>query len=160
MVIKNKITNKLKKYRPLRGGGGGKGWSPAKFFFGLFGGGLNWSKSFHIDTQEFNIFEFYITFFFAHSKFNSFWNQWQHLLSASANALRILNNKSDLRISFHKLHKIHKRSLPLEMMKYCLSIQLYKVYNDSNMSEIGWIWMYSKTLTQDWLSFRSMTSQT
>ena len=59
----------------------------------------------------------------------------QHLLSASANALRILNNKSDLRISFHQLHKIHKRALPLEMMKYRLSIQLYKVYNDSNMNE-------------------------
>ena len=59
----------------------------------------------------------------------------QHLLSASANTLRILNIKSDLRISFHQLHKIHKRALPLEMMKYWLSIQLYKGYNDCNMND-------------------------
>ena len=53
----------------------------------------------------------------------------QQLLSASANALRPLNNVSDLQLSFEQLHTIHKRANPSKMMQYRMSIQLYKVYN-------------------------------
>ena len=53
----------------------------------------------------------------------------RHLLSASANALKLLNNVSDLRISHEQIHNLHKRALPMDMMKYRLSIQLYKTYN-------------------------------
>ena len=53
----------------------------------------------------------------------------RHLLAASANALKLLNNVSDLRISHDQIHKLHKRALPMDMMKYRMSIQLYKIYN-------------------------------
>ena len=62
----------------------------------------------------------------------------QHLLSASANALKILNNRTDLRISFEQLHKDHKRAPPMDMMKYRLAIQLFKLYNDSERTD-DWI---------------------
>ena len=53
----------------------------------------------------------------------------RHLLAASANALKLLNNVSDLRISHDQIHRLHKRALPMDMMKYRMSIQLYKIYN-------------------------------
>ena len=53
----------------------------------------------------------------------------RHLLFASANALKLLNNVSDLKISHEQIHKFHKRALPMDMMKYKLLIQLYKTYN-------------------------------
>ena len=62
----------------------------------------------------------------------------QHLLSASANALKILGNKSDLRTSYDQLHRIHKRAVPLDVMKYRLAIQLHKLYND-NYTNNDWI---------------------
>ena len=52
----------------------------------------------------------------------------QHLLSASASALKLLNNVSDLRVSYDQLHKAHKRAPPIQMMKFRLSIQLCKTY--------------------------------
>ena len=55
------------------------------------------------------------------------------LLSASANALKILSNVSDIRVSFAQLHKIEKRALPMEFAKYRLSIQLHKIYNGNSM---------------------------
>ena len=59
----------------------------------------------------------------------------QHILSASANALRLLHKKSDLRISYDQLHRMEKRALPNDLMQYKLSIQLYKVYNGDNMND-------------------------
>ena len=59
----------------------------------------------------------------------------QLLLSASANALRILNNVSDIGVSFAQLHRFEKRALPMEFAKYKLSIQLYKIYNSTSMDE-------------------------
>ena len=53
----------------------------------------------------------------------------RHLLSASANALKLLNNVSDLRMSHEQIHRLQKRAMPMDMMKYRLSIQLYKIYN-------------------------------
>ena len=49
----------------------------------------------------------------------------QQLLSASTRALKLLNNYSDLRISFDQQHKLQGRATPNEIMKYKLSIQLY-----------------------------------
>ena len=57
----------------------------------------------------------------------------QQLLSASANALKMLNNVSDPRISFAQLHKQEKRATPMSFEKYKLSIQLFKIYNGGTM---------------------------
>ena len=56
--------------------------------------------------------------------------QKQQLLSASATALKILNNVSDIRVNFTLLHKSEKRALPMNFAKYRLAIQLFKIYND------------------------------
>ena len=54
----------------------------------------------------------------------------QQILAASANALKLLNNVSDLRISYAQLHSQEKRALPMDFSKYRLAIQLYKIYNN------------------------------
>ena len=56
--------------------------------------------------------------------------QKQQLLSASAMALKILNNVSDIRVNFTLIHKSEKRALPMNFAKYRLAIQLFKIYND------------------------------
>ena len=53
----------------------------------------------------------------------------QQLLAASSNALKMLNNFTDLKTSYLKLHTNEKRALPMDFAKYRLSIQLYKIYN-------------------------------
>ena len=62
----------------------------------------------------------------------------QQLLSASTRALKLLNNYSDLRISFDQQHKLQGRATPNEIMKYKLSIQLYKLYNGTQQNA-DWI---------------------
>ena len=47
----------------------------------------------------------------------------------------MLNNVSDLRISFTQLHKQEKRATPMSFGKYKLSIQLFKIYNGGTMIE-------------------------
>ena len=54
----------------------------------------------------------------------------QHILAASANALKLLNNVSDLRTSFVQLHSQEKRAMPMNFSKYRLAILLYKIYNN------------------------------
>ena len=53
----------------------------------------------------------------------------QQILAASAYALKIINNVSDLRISYQQLHIQEKRATPMSFAKYKLAIQLYKIYN-------------------------------
>ena len=62
----------------------------------------------------------------------------QHLLAASSNAIRILNNVSDLRTSYVQLHNLEKRALPMNFARYRLAIQLFKIYNGGNENE-DWI---------------------
>ena len=62
----------------------------------------------------------------------------QHLLAASSNAIRILNNVSDLRTSYVQLHNHEKRALPMNFARYRLAIQLFKIYNGGNENE-DWI---------------------
>ena len=64
--------------------------------------------------------------------------QKQQILSASACALKILNNVSDIRISYTQLHKLEKRALPMDFAKYRLAIQLFKIYNGDSMND-DWI---------------------
>ena len=59
----------------------------------------------------------------------------QQLLAASANALKLLNNVSDLRTSYNNLHNLEKRATPMNFAKYRLAIQLHKIYNDLSSSE-------------------------
>ena len=59
----------------------------------------------------------------------------QQLLAASSNALRILNNVSDLRVSSVQLHNSEKRALPMNFAKYRLAIQLFKLYNGGYESD-------------------------
>ena len=51
------------------------------------------------------------------------------LLAVSARSLKLCDSITDLRISFDKLHKIHKRATPEMMMEYRLALQLYKLFN-------------------------------
>ena len=51
------------------------------------------------------------------------------LLAVSARSLKLCDSITDLRISFDKLHKIHKRATPKMMMEYRLALQLYKLFN-------------------------------
>ena len=53
----------------------------------------------------------------------------QQMLAASAYALKMINNVSDLRISYQQLHVQEKRATPMSFAKYKLAIQLYKIYN-------------------------------
>ena len=53
----------------------------------------------------------------------------QQILAASAYALKIINNVSDLRISYQQLHNQEKRATPMRFAKYKLALQLYKIYN-------------------------------
>ena len=75
----------------------------------------------------------------------------QHILAASSYALKLLNNKSDLRISYDELHKLHNRALPMDMMKYRLSIQLYKIYNgyikNEDWMDMNWQQNFNNRLT-------------
>ena len=62
----------------------------------------------------------------------------QHLLAASAWALKLLGNRNDLMISYDDLHKFHKRATPMNVMKYRLSIQLFKIWNGENQND-DWV---------------------
>ena len=53
----------------------------------------------------------------------------QQMLAASAYALKMINNVSDLRISYQQLHVQEKRATPMSFARYKLAIQLYKIYN-------------------------------
>ena len=53
----------------------------------------------------------------------------------TSNALKVLNNVSDLRISYKLLHLNEKRALPMDFAKYRLAIQLFKIYNGNEMSD-------------------------
>ena len=59
----------------------------------------------------------------------------QLILAASSNALKMLNNVTDLRTSYKQLHTNEKRALPMDFAKYKLAIQLYKIYNCSTFDE-------------------------
>ena len=56
------------------------------------------------------------------------------MLAASAWALKLLGNRNDLLISYDDLHKFHKRATPMNVMKYRLSIQLYKIMNSEDQN--------------------------
>ena len=62
----------------------------------------------------------------------------QQLLGTSAMALKLLERSPDLMISDDKLHNMKKRGTPIQMMKYRLAIQLYKI-NNSNTINDGWL---------------------
>ena len=51
------------------------------------------------------------------------------LLSASAIALRICGSMAELDLSFERIHELHKRATPKQMMNYRLALQLYKIQN-------------------------------
>ena len=43
------------------------------------------------------------------------------------------NSVNDIRISFIQRHKYEKRAMPMDFSKYRLAIQLYKIYNSTEM---------------------------
>ena len=59
----------------------------------------------------------------------------KHLLSCSAQALKILGNNSDLRISFEQLHRMNGRATPNQMMLYKHSLLLFKIFNDTHQTD-------------------------
>ena len=62
----------------------------------------------------------------------------QQILAASSHALKIINNASDLRTSYHQLHTQEKRATPMNYAKYKLAVQLYKIYNGEDKND-DWI---------------------
>jgi hypothetical protein len=52
------------------------------------------------------------------------------LLSASAMGLKMLRSNNDLQISYERLHIIEGSATPVDLMKYKLTVQLYKNFND------------------------------
>ena len=76
----------------------------------------------------------------------------RHLLAASANALKILNNRSDLRISYDQIHRINKRAAPIDMMKYKLAIQLHKIHNVNNTLVIYRLGVLNNNISYDSLN--------
>ena len=59
----------------------------------------------------------------------------KHLMSCSAEALKLLGNRNDLRISYELLHKMHGRATPAQMMTYKHSLLLFKIYNDTHQTD-------------------------
>ena len=56
-------------------------------------------------------------------------------MTASASALKLLQNTNDIRTSYEQLHRINGRANPTQMMKYKHAIQLNKVYNSTDNNE-------------------------
>ena len=52
----------------------------------------------------------------------------EKLMSALAKALKVCMYYPDPMISFNNIHVLNNRATPTEMMKYNLSIQVYKLY--------------------------------
>ena len=69
----------------------------------------------------------------------------QKLLSASANAIKLCLTKLPQNTSFESIHNLAKRATPTQISSYKHAIQLYKLYNSSNMSD-------------DWLSLNIQQS--
>ena len=59
----------------------------------------------------------------------------QMILAASSKALKMINNESDLRTSYHQLHSQEKRATPMKFAKYKLAVQLHKIYNRTDDNE-------------------------
>ena len=57
------------------------------------------------------------------------------ILAASSNALKIINNVSDLRISYLQIHRQEKRATPMNFAKYKLAVQLHKIYNKAEEND-------------------------
>ena len=62
----------------------------------------------------------------------------KHPMSCSAQALKLLGNKSDLRNSNVQHHLMNGRATPLQMMQYKHSLLLFKLYNEHTNLRIGW----------------------
>ena len=62
----------------------------------------------------------------------------QKLLSASANAIKLCLTKLPLNTSFESIHTLADRATPTQMSTYKHAIQLYNLYNSTEMSE-DWI---------------------
>ena len=59
----------------------------------------------------------------------------QKLLSASANALKLSLSKLPINTSFEAIHSLAKRGTPTQMSSYKHALQLFKLYNSTNMSD-------------------------
>ena len=58
-----------------------------------------------------------------------------HFRSQFAQALKLLGNNSDLRISYDRLHKMTGRAMPIQMMNYKHSLLLFKLNNETRQTE-------------------------
>ena len=62
----------------------------------------------------------------------------QLLLSASANVVKLAQNKNDMYESFIDVHKSCKRATPNQMITYKHAILLHKLYNP-NQPQADWV---------------------
>ena len=80
----------------------------------------------------------------------------QKLLSSSAKALKVWVKLSDNNVSFDTLHKICKRALPIDFMKYKLALFLFRIYNnDFNFVEFSHL-NYNQVLTGRQTKFKTI----
>ena len=59
----------------------------------------------------------------------------RHLLSCSAQALKLLGNWRDVQISYENLHKVNKRGTPHQMTLYKHGLLLHKLYNSTEQGD-------------------------
>ena len=60
------------------------------------------------------------------------------LISILARAIKTCMYYPDRMISFENIHKMNNRAMPDAIMSYKCAIQLFKLYNDNEMS-IDWV---------------------
>ena len=81
-------------------------------------------------------------------------NSKQHLLSASANAIKLCDISNDPYLSYLDLHRSNKRATPTQMSTYKHSLLLFKLYN-SNERSYDWLQLnLMQTLTGRQTNFR------
>ena len=78
----------------------------------------------------------------------------QHLLSASAKALKLCNSTCSPFQSFIDLHRSHKRATPAQFSTYKHALLLFKLYNSNETSD-DWVMLnYNQILTRRQINFK------
>ena len=82
------------------------------------------------------------------------------LIEVTKNVLKVCTGFIGYAISFENLHKMCKRATPEQMMKYKLSLCLFKLYN-SNFNSIEFVLLnFNQALTGRQVNFKTLKSHT
>ena len=83
----------------------------------------------------------------------------QKIVSASSHALLMLNNSSDMRISFTQLHKMEKEPFQWNLRNIGLPFSSSKFTMEPQWTMIGLTWIFNRILMQDKITSTSQTHQ-